>query len=115
MLIASLMGNTRGDRINSKAERTSRKFKLGEIPEKPGRLISASELGALWARGHEAVRGWGGRATVTGHPSPGDLVLRDAWRAVFLSLSQPTCPAAWMHVSPVLGSSVMQTCPNPDF
>lgn len=53
------MGNTRGDRINSKAaERTSRKSELGETPEKPGKLISASEVGCTagwWARSSEGV------------------------------------------------------------
>lgn len=93
VLIASLMGNTRGDRINSKAaERTCRKSELGETLERPGKLISASEVGAPWAGGHEAVRGWG-RECCRGSSDPRttDLPLGTSWRAVFLSLSQATC------------------------
>lgn len=80
-------GKHTGDRINSKAaERTCRKSELGETPERPGKLISASEVGAPWAGGHEAVRGWG-RECCRGSSDPRttDLSLGTSWRAVFLS------------------------------
>lgn len=93
VLIASIMGNTRADRINSKAERTSRKSKLGEIPEKPGKLIKCFRAGCIVgsrAWNSEGV-GWGGsvaEATVTGHPSPIDLMLRDCLESS-ISFSEP--------------------------
>lgn len=107
VLIAPVMGNTRGDSISSEAERTSRKSELGETPEKSGELIKLQSSGytvCWWVRSISSPGAGCGRVaepSVIDHPSPIDLVLRDAWRAVFLLRlpgSLDSClPFAWPH------------------